>query len=109
MYAWTRANNDRPVDDVNVAVEGFLYSCVHHSAHDVGDDVKQLGHAQPDDVDAGGAAHLPLHEDDDVADGGGQGDGEDDVTDDQQNLLRLNQLLFRQQQQPLCQRQWLDL
>ena len=92
--AWTHANADQPVDDVSVVVEGVLKSCVHHSAHDVGDDVKQLGHAQPDDVDAGGAAHLPLHEDDDVANGGGQGDGEDDVTDDQQNLLRLKSLLL---------------
>ena len=103
------ANTDQPVEDISVAVEGVLYSNVRHSAHDVGDDVKQLGHAQPDDVDAGGAAHLPLRKHDDAGDGGGQGDGEDDVTDDQQNVLRLKSLLFRQQQQSLRQRLRLGL
>ena len=53
---------------------------------------KDLREAKPEDVDAGGTAHALLNEDDDVADGDRQGDGQKDVADGQQDVHGVNTL-----------------
>ena len=80
------------VEAEEIAGRGVAVKAGPHDQADMGQQEEDLREAEPQDVDAGGAAHALLDEDDDVADGDGQREGEEYVADGHQDVAGIETL-----------------